>query len=65
MQITQNPTTFSQIFIVFLKSKSISEYFEQKNESKSDSEYFEKKDETHSLSISVITDSEKGRYLIV
>ena len=52
MQLSQKLQRFCQFFIGFRKSKSTSEYFQQKNES-------------HSLSITEITDSESGGYLNV
>ena len=52
MQLSQKPKIFCNFFIAFLKSISISEYFE-------------KKDEPHSLSITKIIDSERGGYLNV
>ena len=50
MIVSQKLGIFSQFFIAFLKSSSISQYLEKKGES-------------HSLSFSKITDSETGRYL--
>ena len=51
-KLSQEPKTFSQFFFPFLNSKSIFEYFETEEES-------------HSLRISEINDSERGRYLNV
>ena len=52
MQLSQKPKTFSAFFSGFLKSKSIFQYFE-------------KKDDSDSISISEIFDSERGDYLNV
>ena len=49
MQISPKPKTFSQFFIVSMKSTL-------------NSEYFEKKDQSHRLSITEIIDRETGSY---
>ena len=49
MQISPKPKTFSQFFIVSIKSTL-------------NSEYFEKKDQSHSLNITEIIDCETGSY---
>ena len=49
MQISATPKTFSEFFIVSMKSTL-------------NSEYFEKKDQSHSLSITEIIDCETGSY---
>ena len=49
MQISPKPKTFSQFFIVSMKSTL-------------NCEHFEKKDQSHSLSITEIIDCETGSY---
>ena len=49
MQISPKPKTFSGFFIVSMKSRL-------------NSEYFETKDQSHSLSITEIIDRELGSY---
>ena len=49
MPISPKPKTFSQFFIVSMKSTL-------------NSEYFEKKDQSHRLSITEIIDCESGSY---